>query len=816
MKKFINILLAAAVTALAVVSCQKEEQVKPGTPDPEGCYGVYFPVQEATGSHTYDPDMDRSVTFTVARTNTSGAITVPYTVVSENKEVFKFEDIEFADGQAETELEVTFDDIEEGKTCSFSIQLNDDNAYVSHYNTGAIALDFSVIVVKWQDFLDPKTNEPAVFTINSRWNATFGPMKATLKYYEVDGIRTGVFTSIDKNADSGELEGFWHSLPEVTLNIRWYTKNQNSAGYDFVELPKQYFGYDYNGGNWLKVPVGEAAAPIYVYDYPWYWVERGYDWGADGMGDNWLDEANKTGQMDGSYPVSYYDGNGGFFFNIYFYIPGTGGWKPDDYGTVAIASGFTRVDYSLEVDSDFPDKGVTPVLFTVGADVAKVDYAIYEGSLNSVQVQARVDAIAAGKEENVVTVSEFTFDEDEEIYYAQFGVSPETTGEYTLVAVSFNKTTEEITESVAQDAQSLSFYHVAAADDEKLDVKVSVFTEDTPARYKNFHNYDSFAYGVSGEDLKEVHIAFYTADVVQKYGTDAVLNDAKADLDGEYVVSEDVLAEINADGGYYTIAEKKDPKTTFYVVVWATNGSKEGYAIATYTTEALPYVWNKLGEGQYTEDVACGYYGIDPITVACNVYEEANTPGLYAIDGFQYNVVCAAFGSQLTPDQVKQYEGILWENNLLIIDATNPDSVLIPYQSYGICFNTNDGFVDGLTSVYKDSPFSVGTLKDGVIAYETVKGLLCTLNGDGYYYANQHGAFKLVLPTADGAAPTALTPNTVSRVPEKANKTLAAPLPKYEREVKSISVETKAVNYNREKKENKQISTIAGRALSTR
>ena len=187
MKKFINILLAAAVTALAVVSCQKEEQVKPGTPDPEGCYGVYFPVQEATGSHTYDPDMDRSVTFTVARTNTSGAITVPFTVVSEDKDVFEFGDIEFADGQAETELEVTFDDIEEGKTCSFSIQLNDDNAYVSHYNSGAIALDFSVIVVKWEYILNPKTGEKALFEFTQDyWGETAW---AYVKYYEVDGVR---------------------------------------------------------------------------------------------------------------------------------------------------------------------------------------------------------------------------------------------------------------------------------------------------------------------------------------------------------------------------------------------------------------------------------------------------------------------------------------------------------------------------------------------------------------------------------------------------------------------------------------------------
>ena len=807
MKKFINILLAAAVTALAVVSCQKEEQVKPGTPDPEGCYGVYFPVQEATGSHTYDPDMDRSVTFTVARTNTSGAITVPFTVVSENKEVFEFGDIEFADGQAETELEVTFDDIEEGKTCSFSIQLNDDNAYVSHYSSGAIALDFSVIVVKWEYILNPKTGEKALFEFTQNyWGETAW---AYVKYYNVNDIYYCHTESTGQHVykEPYEAPGFFGTAEDLgtdgELYFNIYTKEQNSEGNMFVELLP----------NLVYINSNYPDTPVHVFDYYYFWTVYQDSLGnPQGIDMSWLDFARK---YEASYPVGYYDGNGGLFFYTRSYgMYGVGGWTSDQMDIIGVAEGYTRVDYSLEVDSDFPDEGVTPILFTVGADVAKVDYAIYEGSLNSVQIAARIDAIAAGEEENVVSVSEFTFDEDEQVYYAEFGVSPETTGEYTMVAVSFNKTTEEITESVAQDAQSLSFFHVATADDKDYDVKVSAFTEDTPARYESLHNYDSFAYGVSGEDLKEVHIAFYTADDVTKYGAQVIMADAKADPDGEYAVSEDVLAEINVDGGYYTVATGMNAKTTYYLVVWATNGSKEDYAIATYTTEALPYVWNKLGEGQYTEDVACGLYGVDPITVACNVYEEANTPGLYAIDGFQYNVVCAAFGSQLTPDQVKQYEGLLWENNLLIIDATNPDSVLIPYQSYGICFNTEEGFVDGLTSVFKDSPFSVGTLKDGVIAYETVKGLLCTLNGEGYYYANQHGAFKLVLPTAGAAEPTALTPNTVSRVPEKANKTLAAPLPKYEREVKSISVETKAVNYNREKKDKKQVGAFEASAVS--
>lgn len=803
MKKFINILLAAAVTALAVASCQKEEQVKPGTPDPEGCYGVYFPVQEASGSHTYDPDMDRSVFITVARTNTSGAITVPFTVVSENKDVFEFGDIEFADGQAETELEVTFDDIEEGKTCSFSVQLNDDNAYVSHYSSGAIALDFSVIVVKWEYILNPKTGEKALFEFTQNfWGETAW---AYVKYYNVNDIYYCHTESTGKHVykEPYEAPGFFGTAEDLgtdgELYFNIYTKAQNSEGNMFVELLP----------NMVYINSNYPDTPVHVFDYYYYWTVYQDSLGnPQGIDMSWLDFARK---YEASYPVGYYDGNGGLYFYTRSYgMYGVGGWTSDQMDIIGVAEGYTRVDYSLEVDSDFPDEGVTPVLFTVGADVAKVDYAIYEGSLNSVQIAARIDAIAAGEEENVLTVNEFTFDEDEEIYYSMVGLTPETTGEYTLVAVSFNKTTEEITESVAQDAQSLSFFHVAMADDKDYDVKVSAFTEDTPARYESLHKYDSFAYGVSGEDLKEVHIAFYTANDVTKYGAKVIMADAKADPDGKYAVSEDVLAEINADGGFYTVATGMSAKTTYYVVVWATNGSKEDFAIASYTTDPLPYKWNSLGKGQYTDDIACGLYGITPTTVPCNVYEEATTPGLYAIDGFQLPLVATLF--EASEEEMAEYDGVYWRNSLLVIDATNPDSVVIELQDYGVLLNPSDGFIDGVTNMYNGKPFSVGTLKDGVITFPTAKGMLLTLDGDGYYYANQNGAFKLVLPSAVSGSP--FTTPFVGQKPEKAHREFAVARPVYEREVKSISVETTAVNYNREKKDKKQVGAFEASVVS--
>lgn len=623
MKKFINILLAAAVTALAVVSCQKEEQVKPGTPDPEGCYGVYFPVQEATGSHTYDPDMDRSVTFTVARTNTNGAITVPYTVTSENKDVFQFGDIEFADGQDETELEVTFDDIEEGKTCAFSIQLNDDNAYVSHYNSGAIALDFSVIVVKWEYFLNPVTKEKALVQYTQNWwgETAWG----YIKYYEVDGVRTCVTETVRHyyNGEETTNPGFWGYGEDYEWSFIWYTKEKHPtiSGATLIQLPWQPTGYNHS-----------SLGMIYVGDE---YSERAF-WGTTASWVNdktWLQAAQA-----GNFTASYYDGNGGFVFNPFAYTnEASSGWSADPDDTIGVAEGFIRVDYSLEVDSDFPSGGVTPIMFTVGADVAKVDYAIYEGSLNSVQIQARVDAIAAGEEENVLTVNEFTFDEDTESYYALVGVSPETTGEYTLVAVSFNKITEEITESVAQNAQSLSFNHISADSEEEHAVSLKVGTEDVPARYGDYPTNSSFAFYIVGKDIKAAHIGIYNTESFEEDKDEILAAVKKGEDKSVSNASASVLAEINGAGGFYTYVTDLKALTSYTVVVWATNGEMETWETAEYTTDGLPNVLITKGDYYYT-----GWfceegkdYSVDP---GLELYQNPNVDNTYVITHWGYNV----------------------------------------------------------------------------------------------------------------------------------------------------------------------------------
>lgn len=728
MKKLSYILSFVAVALFTAVSCEKEvAPIDPAANPAEvaNCYGVYFPAQAASGDHIYSPVETPVIEITVGRTNDADAITVPVKATYSEEGIFVPEEITFAAGQKETTFKVDFANAVEGTKYAASFVIEDPQ-YASLYNSNPIGLDFSVMRVEMLDWLKPNTTEPAVLTLNEGW---WGEVHmAKMKYYEVNGVRTCTIYSIEDG------NGIWGDTQDITLQFTWYTNKSNSNDHNFLEVKKQYFGFDY--ADWASKPEAEAANPIYVYDYPWYWIERGYSWGDGSMQADWLAEAATTGQEDGSYPVGYYDGNGGFYFNLRYYIPGLGGFSPDPYEFVAISEGFTRVDYSFEAETDYSADGVTPVYVEAGVDVASIKYAVYEGELTPTQVGNKVAAITDGTDAS----TEFTaFEEDEDGKYATLLLTPETTGLYTFVAVAYNAKKE------AQNSASVVFKHIAAGDVEEHAVDVSVFTEDTPARYTSYHKYDSFAYGVAGKDLTDVHVAIFKLDdVAADSGT--YFNAVKADAKGTYALSAEDLAAVNGEGGFYTVATGMPAKTDLVVLVWATNGDMEDWVYATYTTDKLPYNWNSLGKGLINDGFFNYLFNNKPETTAsCDVYEEAKTPGLYMVTGFQCAVAAGFFG--VSEELMAQYENGNWRNAEVVIDATNPDAVTIEEQDYGILVNSSYGFFQ----IRSSKP---GTLKDGVITFPK-EGLDCYLNGYGWITANDEGTFSVTLPSAVPAAPAA-------------------------------------------------------------
>lgn len=729
MKKLSSIILALAALSFAAVSCQEEEIFQPGEPDVTGCFGVYFPKQDASGSHTYDPTAEKSITIEVARTNSTGAITVPVKV-TQNPDVFSFSEVSFADGQTTTELVVRFDNIQVGVESSFTVAVEDPQ-YASKYNDNAISIDCSILCVEWVNVLNPKTNEPAVVTFTSDWRGL--ERKAAMKYYEVDGVRTVVVSCIEEDGF-----GLFGGYP-ADLSFTWFPSktgawdNGDDDSLQAIDVAQSYFGFDYNNGDWNDVPEVEAPTPIYIFDWYSYFFTTGqYSKTAD----------NFYKGNNANYPRSYYDGNGGFFINAQYYIIGLGGWTGKLYDIKLIVDGYTRTDYSLEAESDFSSDGILPLDFKAGKDVASIKYAFYPGSLSATQIDNKVAAISKGVDEatEIIPAEEDFY---EGFYYFFEDVTLPETGAYTMVAVSFDK------DGNAQDSASLEAYYVAAADVEDNEVNVSVAAENTPARYDGYQPYNSFAYYICGKDLTDVHLAILDASTL----TQDVLDEIKFDEDGKYAVSDEVLAKINGAGGYYTVVSGVKASTRYAVLVWATNGSLDTFAVAYYQTANLPYVWNSLGKGIYVDDIVAPMYGMPAgMTAPCDVFEEKTHPGLYKISGFQLPFVAEIF--ETTEEEMALYEGGNWENAEIIIDAQNPNAVKIEEQFMGICLNSSDGWFY-VTSMLNGAPFSNGTLANGEITFP-VKGLLIALDDDGYYYGNKSGMFKVVLPSA---AATAVVPS---------------------------------------------------------
>ena len=775
MKNIAKYLFAISAAAFTFAACEKETEVKPGEPELDGCYGVYFPVQDASGDHVFNPTQDPKIEITVARTNTEGAITVPVTASYSEEDIFTMTDIVFADGQAETTFTLSFDKAAEGVNYAAHFVI-EDNKYASIYSSNATGLDFSVLRVAMKEFQTEDGSKTAnlTFTDDNFWGEVHDEI--TIEYYEVDGIRycTTKGGKLLAPADGTEGLGPWGT--NVQLSFKWYvnkTVTIDDAEYQWIEVAPNYIGYDSSNG------------PVYMGDFYWMRADMGLS-----NGDYASSYDRYTKGSDGYLP-SYYDGHGGFIFNAAYWIHGTTSWYGyKDNTPVAIAEGYVRVDYSLSLETDYSDEGQTPVYVEAGVDVKSIKYDVVAGKLSGIQTENKIAELIA--DDSKMTAVDLLADEEAGVNYATLLLSPEESGDYTVIVFGYDEAGK------LQATGAIAIHHINATDAVEKKVVVSAYTEDTPARYQNLHSYDSFAYGIIGEGLTEVHVGIFTKGTVDQYGSQVVLDAVKYDEDGDFTASEEDLATINADGGFYDILKGLAANTTYYIIVWATNGDLDGFALSAYTTDKLPYVWNSLGTGTITDGFFTYLFGKDDFTVACDFYQEASDPGLYMITGFQQELSGAFFG--VTKEDMAPYEGGNWVNAEVVIDAHDPNAVFIEEQDYGVLVNSNYGWI-------KIETEASGTLADGVLTWPT-KEMYVYLGG--WYYGNGGGNFKLVFPEAVAAAPKPSVARTNGHVEDatlagavKFNRSKVV----YERDPQSIQVKAEVVYTHKEHKTPERVLT---------
>ena len=638
MKKYVNILFAAAVAALALVSCAKEQEVAPGTPDAEDCYGVYFPKQDVIEEmQVLDPTQAKEVIIKVARGVSDGALTVKPTVslseitanglVDGDVSLFTVPDIVFEDGQAETDLKIVFPNVKEGVQYSLHLAVEGEQ-YTSKYSSKLNSCDYKLMCVAYQDFVIPETDTPAKVTFKQGW---WGETHtAYIKYYEVDGIRHCQTYGEELVGEGSKNGGFWGMGEDQHLTFLWYREDDPDcsegdgkhphtipAGYEPAPEGAEVITFD----GYQVFDFGWSSGMPTVVDYYYYQLQGGY--ARPYL--HFLAAYSKYGN------ASYYDGNGGFFFWILGYNTNANrnsGWAfPEDYDIIGIAEGFTRADYTLKLDAGLPehdadaDANVVPVSFKIGPDVDKVGYTILEGIASGAAIDAEVAAIA----KDTVDFKYATFVEAKGESFVD-KIELDETGIYTLVAVGLDA------KKKAQSNASINFKYILADDPDAVIVNVSAST--TEAYVSKGYNPDaSLAYTISGAGVTGVIPMFYTqAQVEAQGGIEKLVSELKADPNYFYDLLKDEeftgalsatdLASVN-DNGYTDIfTSGVTPGTTYYVVVWATNGygTEVAYDTMTTTGDPLPiyinYAYADLNKEYELADASawCGtwnLYGID-------------------------------------------------------------------------------------------------------------------------------------------------------------------------------------------------------------
>ena len=535
-----------AVPFFAFASCDNEEEYKPGEPDVDGCYGVYFPSQEIKTN--YEPTEALEFTVTAARKVEKGAISVPLEIIGNEKGYFELPStIDFADGEAETSITVKFSKAPLGEQLSLSLQITDPQ-YVSKYSSFDASVSASVIIEKWNSLGKGKIRDDCFTTFYKTGNPEW-----EVEILENDSQK-GFYRLVDPYGDS-----FPYSEEGTYDKSKTYYFEVHAEDPNGVYIPVQYIGRDWGEGMMM---IGSIAGLK---------ISQGATLDSQ-------KSAGNTGTLEKG--IITFPKNTLAFGEANYNNGGLYAANKDGMFRICLP-GAVPVDYALSATFGYSSEGALPIAFKMGADIASVKYAIYQGKLADADIKTNVTAIAGNKEPNAKVVGETGVE----------SVTLAKTDVYTLVAVGFDSKGE------AQASVASSFNYVAKEDSEEYAVVVNAGLELTN-RFEGAGatKVNSISFYVYGSKLTDVKMGLYDKATVDKYGMDAVYGDVLASAS----LKDEVLEKIN-NGGYSDVFTKLSPLTEYVLVVWATNGYQEKFVAKSLATEGLPF--EKLGTATYNYSV---------------------------------------------------------------------------------------------------------------------------------------------------------------------------------------------------------------------
>lgn len=566
MKKYF-IYFMTVLLSLAVSSCQEEITYQPGEADPDGCYGVYFPIQSGTGDIQIEPGDPTYFTYTVRRTNTEGELHVPVKITDDAK-VFSATEIVFKDEEPVAELVVYFPSIERGVTYDCTLEIDGDQ-YASKYSQNSSTIRFSVTMIQWNTLKGPSGE-----TMGKYRDAVFQDwFSISNKNYERDieiqerDDKPGYYRMFDVY-NASYMSGMFGSSMGGNCVYQSYTY-VDATDPDKVWIPT------FKCGLILHSDYGEVSIGSYV-------VENADDFGASitsvygKLKDGVIEFPSGSLQMKLE-RLGWYSGNASGNHRI-------------------ILPGYRAKNYDLELSAGVSnEQGLIPVEVDLGTDISQVWLAAFEGTITETAAAAVAEEMAAGKADYDIRKikKDGTFD-----------FSFDKTGVYSIVAVGFDQS------GAIKANETVNFGYLSAADaasDRKQVILTCGLIASDKYASEGLTAKNSLELYINGKDIQRLHAGIYEKSEWDA-NPEAILKEIRG-----YQMNKANLDLINGAGlslrqGYLV------PGTEYVLVLDAYNGYREKVFVATQSTDGN---WDaRLAQynlGDISQDLVPanldGYYG---------------------------------------------------------------------------------------------------------------------------------------------------------------------------------------------------------------
>ena len=541
--------MSAILVSFLMTSCTEEMTADLGDPDNKDCYGIYFPSQKGTGDLHVGPEDSKSFKFSVRRTNTRGAVTVPVTVEASHPGIFSVTEIVFEDDAPTAEIEVYFPAIELGVKYDCTIKVVGEE-YVSSYSKNASHLSFSVTCVKWNKLIGDNGETTGLWRdgVFPEWFSVAQPNLEQKVVIEERDDMPGYYRIFDVYNASYMTNMFGMNASSICLE-------QNYTYIDATN-PEKVWIPTFRTGIVMSAEYGEMSIASYVVE------NKEFDASISSI----------YGTMENG--VITFPANA-----LQLNLALLGWYTTNSFGLHRIIlPGYRALDNNISLTTGITDdEGKMPVEIAFGLDVKKVKIHTAEGELAASMIASLAEEIAAG----TVTPTH-----GEISYGTNMKLSFDKTGTYTIIAVGLGEDGKLI--NYAFD----TFGYKKKGDMKDVELKCGLICSNKYAP-DGMTSENSLEIYINGKDIKRLHVGLFEKETFMK--------DEKsywASLENSQL-NESNLALVNGSG-LSLVQSGLVPGTEYVLAVRAYNGYTEQDYLESATTGG---VWDYRLASYTSEDV---------------------------------------------------------------------------------------------------------------------------------------------------------------------------------------------------------------------